>query len=391
MAKKNDENKDPTFNIINKNTVERLKREGKVDVPAKKVDVPKDKRWNEKQMGSKILQGILGGHSVQKMSESMKEVVDNNMNSAVRQVRTMTTSAECNGRLDSYRELASKGVVLKKVWIATPDHRTRESHLEIDGQEVEIEDLFGNGCMFPGDAKAAPEEVWNCRCTMRSHILGVRLPDGSIEYTGIERDETSHDRQMDAEKDRREKAENKKVNKPITKPNKQPVIKPAKKVIMTNSLKDAIKAYTAKGGQYATKYPYTAEKRSELSKALNSNIIRLDKELYRGIDFSESEWERIFNEWYGGKEVKMRMLDINSFTTNKTRSYAYGGTGTHATLILRKGETVHGLDIGKHSIYKEEEVLVSGIDDFIIDDIQFKSNGSPLIFLKRKSKKGGKK
>lgn len=194
-----------TFNLVDKKAVARLQRDGEVQVPKKKVDVPKDKQWNKKQMASKLLQGIQNGDDIRDIAKSLTDVIGNNAVSAIRNARTMFTSAECHGRIDSYHELESMGVVQKKVWIATPDDRTRESHLEIDGEEVDIDEEFSNGCQFPGDGNGPPEEVWNCRCSIRNHIVGKRNADGSITYLKGSRDETSHNRQMEEEKERREK------------------------------------------------------------------------------------------------------------------------------------------------------------------------------------------
>lgn len=215
-----------TFNIINKDTVKRLERDGKIKLPKRKLNIPKDRRWNEKSLNSAVLKGINNGDSVQKIAnrifpEIMRNtdftgktrnqiygkggIIAKNRESAIRAARTMTTSAQNNGRLDSYNNLDEQGVVQKKVWIATPDDRTRESHLEMDGEEVDINEEFSNGCMFPGDANCGdPAEVWNCRCSMRDHIIGFRKADGSISYVEHDRDDTTHERQMEEEKERRE-------------------------------------------------------------------------------------------------------------------------------------------------------------------------------------------
>jgi hypothetical protein len=192
-----------TFNILNQDVVDRLINDGDIVVPKKKIDVPKDKRWNKKQMTSKILQGIQNGDSIKQMSQAMTSVIGNNINSAIRNTRTMTTSAENHGRLDSYKNLSDQGVVMKKEWEATPDDRTRPSHVDIDGEEQDIDKPFSNGCMFPGDGRGPAEEVWMCRCAMGSHIIGFRQKDGSISYVNYDRDRTLHEEQMDAEKERR--------------------------------------------------------------------------------------------------------------------------------------------------------------------------------------------
>ena len=194
-----------TFDLVDESTVKRLQRDKKINVPKKKVDIPKDKRWNEKQMASKIMQGIQNGDSIAKMSKSMTEVIGNNLTSAIRNTRTMTTSAECNGRLDSYKSLADQGVVQKKVWMATPDDRTRPTHIDLDGEEQDIDKAFSNGCQFPGDGNGPAEEVWQCRCTMTDRIIGFKRADGSISYVDYDRDKTLHNEQMADEKEKRDK------------------------------------------------------------------------------------------------------------------------------------------------------------------------------------------
>jgi hypothetical protein len=56
-----------------------------------------------------------------------------------------------------------------KVWLATEDERTRETHVEANGQEVSLNEYFDVGgypLMYPGDPDGPDEEVINCRCTI---------------------------------------------------------------------------------------------------------------------------------------------------------------------------------------------------------------------------------
>lgn len=201
---KGDKGDDVSFTLVNEDAVKRLKEDGVIKVPEKKISVPKDMRWNEKQMASKILQGIQNGDSVNKISKSLESVVDNNKVSAMRNARTMTTAAENRGRFDSYRKLDEQGVVQKKVWIATPDDRVRASHLDIDGEEQEINAPFSNGCQFPADGNGPAEEVWNCRCSMKDYIVGFRRKDGTISYVEGGPDKTMHSEQIAAKKAERQ-------------------------------------------------------------------------------------------------------------------------------------------------------------------------------------------
>lgn len=195
------------FNLVNESTVKRLVLDGDIQLPYKKLDVIKDKRWNTKQLNSAVLQGILQGESMDKIAERIKPIVNNNENAAIRNARTMVTGAENRGRLDSYKALEDEGAVLSKVWIATADGRTREWHLSMDGQEVDVNDVFidgnGNELEYPGDPDGAPESVYNCRCSMATHITGIKQADGSIKNIDYESESTLHDEQIEKEKKKR--------------------------------------------------------------------------------------------------------------------------------------------------------------------------------------------
>lgn len=198
-----DGSEDVSFSLIDETTVARLQKSGDITLPQKKVSVPKDEAWNTKQMASKLLQGINNGDSIPAIAKSLTQVIGNNMASATRNARTMVTGAENAGRNDSYTNLAEQGVVQKKVWIATADDRTREEHLEMDGEEVDIDEEFSNGCQYPADPAGDPATVWNCRCSMQDHIVGFLREDGSISYIEGDRDETLHDEQIAAEMESR--------------------------------------------------------------------------------------------------------------------------------------------------------------------------------------------
>lgn len=197
-----------SFRLLDEKTLRRREREGDVLTPfmrtKKYLDIPKDKRWNTKQINSKLIAGLLHGDSIVDIAQSLLEVVDNNEAAATRNTRTIITGAENAGRMDSYEELEEQGVIQKKVWIATPDDRTRESHLLMDGEEVDIDEPFSNGLMYPGDPSGDAGEVYNCRCTMRTHIVGFTKPSGKVEKISYKRDDTGHKSSIEDEKDKRE-------------------------------------------------------------------------------------------------------------------------------------------------------------------------------------------
>ena len=84
---------------------------------------------------------------------------------AERIARTETTGAYNAGAQQAFYDEGA-GV---KMWIATPDASTRDSHLDASGQCVAIDDTFdvgGEQLVMPGDPGGPPGEIINCRCTM---------------------------------------------------------------------------------------------------------------------------------------------------------------------------------------------------------------------------------
>lgn len=156
---------DTNFALYSRDTVAYLVSKSQLDLlPQSKVDIPKDMKWTRRYLNSAILQGVLQGDSIPKISKRLQEVSDMSRKSAIRNARTMTTSAEAMGRLDSLRRAESLGIYMWKKWSSTLDLRTRESHRLLDGEVKELEEPFSNGLMYPADPDGSPEEIYNCRC-----------------------------------------------------------------------------------------------------------------------------------------------------------------------------------------------------------------------------------
>lgn len=180
-----------SYTLYSRETVERLIRDNPDLMPEARVDIPKDERWNRQKIQSVITQGVLQGESIDKIASRLQRVTDMNRVAAIRNARTMTTSAQNGGRINAYRRAEEMGIKTLKVWLATPDSRVRDSHARLDGEERETEEEFSNGCRYPGDPNGAPEEVWNCRCTLISQVKGtprIDVTDLSQRHSGLSRD-----------------------------------------------------------------------------------------------------------------------------------------------------------------------------------------------------------
>lgn len=85
--------------------------------------------------------------------------------------RTETIGALNAGRAEAFRAVSEEfpEQQLERIWLATDDTRTRDTHQEADGQRVALGQSFNVGgfeLAFPGDPSGPPQEVIQCRCTM---------------------------------------------------------------------------------------------------------------------------------------------------------------------------------------------------------------------------------
>jgi hypothetical protein len=179
-----------SFELVDASTVKNLATSDSTLLPYKKVDGKKDVRWNTQKINAEVLQGIIQGDSIPNMAKRLRNVTEMNRVSAIRNARTMATSAENKGRMDSLHTARDKGVLMKKVWLATSDARTREAHAELDGQEQDIDSPFDSilgPINYPGDPEADPANVYQCRCTLTYKVVGFGKEQSNIpEETGIE-------------------------------------------------------------------------------------------------------------------------------------------------------------------------------------------------------------
>lgn len=197
------------FDLIDRKQINSLIKENESLLPKSKVSVPKDEKWNERRMRSAVLQSALKGESIPKLSKRLEHIVGMNHTSSVRNARTMMTSSHNLGKLNMAEEAINMGINVKKMWIATNDDRTRESHAEMDGVTVDVDEPFVltnmdgsiSELMYPADPDGDPEQVYNCRCTMgyvideeydnqEEDIFSVGFEDTDTESSD---EEISHD------------------------------------------------------------------------------------------------------------------------------------------------------------------------------------------------------
>ncbi len=94
------------------------------------------------------------------------------------------------GKLDAFKKAEDAGVKGRKMWVATLDTNTRDTHQSMDGEYANEEGLFSiTGVMVEAPGMTGdPAEDINCRCTYIYEIEGFepkhrreRLSDSEYE------------------------------------------------------------------------------------------------------------------------------------------------------------------------------------------------------------------
>jgi hypothetical protein len=115
-------------------------------------------------------------------------------NRGITVARTETLSAYNGGTDQAMKALAEEfGLELEKLWLASMDARTRDTHFALDGQRVPADGVFNVGgfpALLPGDEQLPPGERINCRCTVLYVEPGE---DVDMSNRGFRGDEATRD------------------------------------------------------------------------------------------------------------------------------------------------------------------------------------------------------
>ena len=164
------------FTLWDESTVKRLIKDDPDIMPyypkERAVKRGIDLKYGQRQIKKSVTSGILQGKSVGKIAKDLQaRVSEMNRASAVRAARTAITSAQNGGRMDSYKAASDMGIKVRKRWVATKDGRTRHAHQKLDGQTVDWDESFSSELgkiRYPGDPRAKPANLYNCRCALRT-------------------------------------------------------------------------------------------------------------------------------------------------------------------------------------------------------------------------------
>lgn len=129
------------------------------------------------QIKTELSQGLIRGEGYARIAKRLEKSTEMSANKTIRIVRTEGHRAQSVGRklaVDNVEGAADRlGIKIKRVWVATSDDRTRDSHKAMDGKEADDDGLFtlpsGVRTEGPGMSGVAEEDI-NCRCSVRVEV-----------------------------------------------------------------------------------------------------------------------------------------------------------------------------------------------------------------------------
>ena len=170
-----------SFNLYDSATLTRILRDDPQILPEVSTDPDRDYVWGRKQITSAITQGFIQGESIPEIGKRIGEKLGSSSQKHMQRLaRTAMNSAQNAGRIEAMYNAKEMGIKVQKMWIATLDNRTRDSHQDLDGQVQDVDKPFESmlgDILFPGDPDADPANVWNCRCA-----LGYEYPEYKNQY-----------------------------------------------------------------------------------------------------------------------------------------------------------------------------------------------------------------
>lgn len=112
-----------------------------------------------------LAEGMAAGESVPDLEARVNQVMGERIRSSAETIaRTEVVSAYNEGTVEGYRQ---SGIVAQKTWLAALDDRTRDAHVALHGQTVELDGewaIDGATAGAPGQFGVAELDI-NCRCT----------------------------------------------------------------------------------------------------------------------------------------------------------------------------------------------------------------------------------
>lgn len=177
------------FPIDQKQVVAAIQHETKLS-ESLYASLGKDIKDLSKKIAGEISRGISNAAMYSDIARNIAGYAGISRNKAMRIARTESHRIQCKATADAQWKAKENGADVVKQWDSSLDKRTRDSHVNVDGEIKELDEKFSNGLMYPGDQNGAAAEVINCRCALLQRArwaLGNNYtkwsPDAQVEIS----------------------------------------------------------------------------------------------------------------------------------------------------------------------------------------------------------------
>jgi uncharacterized protein with gpF-like domain len=129
------------------------------------------------------------------MRKKLLDTLNKNVNNLDTIIKTETQRNANNGILKSYEQAQANGVNLTKMWVATKDGKTRDSHAVLDGKKANEQGLFETdvGLVTGPMQSGVPEFDIGCRCRTIAVIDGYDPEIMRVKGEGVSDYKTYND------------------------------------------------------------------------------------------------------------------------------------------------------------------------------------------------------
>ena len=122
------------------------------------------------KMKKVIEKGLLEGDSIDEIASSISRDTSFGIKRSRTIARTEATKAVNLASEQAYNTAQADGINIRKEWLSSRDDLVRETHQELDGQIVGVNEMFvvpstGDKGSSPANFGVASEDI-NCRCTI---------------------------------------------------------------------------------------------------------------------------------------------------------------------------------------------------------------------------------
>lgn len=127
-----------------------------------------------RRLQNEMTQAVMLGEDQKKLIHRIRNVMGNSAYNAKRIAQTERNRVQSQARSDTIHEAEQMGINMRKRW-STRMVNSRESHIELNGKEIDASEKFhtilGSVMDYPGDPNGKAGDVINCHCVLVPVVL----------------------------------------------------------------------------------------------------------------------------------------------------------------------------------------------------------------------------